>query len=81
MAYLFLGSFSFGLIYSQVCKNEKFIQIYHGIYRPHKDHRERIRECFKEGKALNHLHYQLYLIDMISSPFLMIHQFLFKYKT
>ena len=75
-----MGTFSFGFIYSQVCNNQTFLILYHGIYRPHKDHKVRIKECFKEKKSLNHSHYQLYLIDIFTSPIIMIHQFLFKYE-
>lgn len=79
-SYLFFGSFSLGLIYSQVCDNDKFINLYHGIYRPHADHRRRVRECLKSGGALDFNYYRLYFFDAFFSPFLMIYSFLFKYK-
>jgi hypothetical protein len=79
--YIFFGSFSFGLIYAQVCNNETFLHLYHGIYRPHAEHRRRVRECLKNGGALDLNHYKLYFVDAFFSPYIMIHNFLFKYNS
>jgi hypothetical protein len=77
MSLFFIGGFLTGVSIVHNASNDTFWYLYHGLYRPHKEHHIKRRERFSKQLAMTEYHYLYYIEDTIFSFLKMSRYFLF----
>jgi len=67
MSFYFITGFSLGTFYPQICKNQTYLLLFEGLYKPHRDHKLKKKQNFAKGLGMSENDYYYYFLNIFYS--------------